>query len=411
MSYVIRRTNGETLSIVNDREVVANFSTKLIGRDTLSYGELINDNFVHLLENNANVRTQAPSTPILGQSWFQYNANRRGRLSVCMDEGASEFRTLQYINFISNANGGTQLVDRLTPGELYYDSDTGQLKVVLDSSTDNVIGPIVSSSVYKKIVKSTLTGIKTSEYIYSFDGFDIEGGAALSGTGYVVGDEVRYGNVHLRVTAVDVETGAIQSLELITTTGHESVNTSHGVLVDVVTTNTHIYPNTSENYKTAAVVKISSTNQGTSIREFSDVLDLKFNEIVEASATSGVYLVEMIILAKASGENFVLTEGIPTFVCKYTGTVNYTANSSTEGQSGEGLITNSNTFTRTEYEDGSNWEDYTFRVESSMFEDTTGAANQSASSIPVRVFGYKTEGGLTVEQQVEWQMVATITAC
>ena len=90
MSYVIRRTNGDTLSIVNDREVVANYSTKLIGRDTLSYGEILNNNFIHLLENNANVKTQAPNTPILGQSWFQYNANKRGRLSVCMDEEAQD---------------------------------------------------------------------------------------------------------------------------------------------------------------------------------------------------------------------------------------------------------------------------------------------------------------------------------
>lgn len=413
MSYVIRRTNGDTLSIVNDREVVANYSTKLIGRDTLSYGEILNNNFIHLLENNANVKTQAPNTPILGQSWFQYNANKRGRLSVCMDEEAQEFRTLQYINFISNANGGKQLVDRLTPGELFYDSDSGQLKVVLDSSTDNVIGPIVSSSVYKKIVKSTLTGIKTTEYTYSFDGFDTETVSGetvtLNGTDYVVGDLVRYGNIQMRVTAVD-GLGGITGLQLITTSGHESYNTTHGILIGVETQNHHEYPEV-ENVPAAAVVKISSTNSGTTIREFSDVLDLKFNEIVTPGMTSGVYYVEIIILAKASNEGFVLTEGIPTFVHKYTGTVNYTANSGPGGQSGEGLVTNPNTFTLTSIEDGSNWEDYTFRVESSMFEDTSGSANQSSSSIPVRVYGYMQENGAVVEQQIEWRMVATITAC
>lgn len=413
MSYVIRRTNGETLSIVNDREVVANYSTKLIGRDTLSYGEIINNNFIHLLENNANITSQKPSTPILGQSWFQYNASKRGRLSVCIDEDAKEFRALQYINYISNTNGGSQLIDRLSPGELYYDSDAGQLKVVLDSSSDNVIGPIVSSSVYKKLVKSTLTGVKTTDYTYTFEGFDevtVSGETTqLIGADYVVGDIVAYGNIQLEVTSVD-SLGGITGIQLLTTTGHESVNTTHGILRDITTQYSHAYPEES-GIAVAAVVKISSENTGTSIREFSDVLDLKFNEIVSSGVTSGVYYVEIVILAKASNASFVLTEGIPTYVCKYTGTVNYTANSSTGGQSGEGLITNPNTFTRTEIEDGSNWEDYTFRVESSMFEDTSGAGNHSASSIPIRVYGYMQENGAVVEQQIEWRMVATITAC
>lgn len=409
MSYVIRRTNGETLSIVNDREVVANYSTKLVGRDTLSYGEILNNNFIHLLENNANIKTQVPSTPILGQSWFQYNNNRRGRLSVCMDEEAQEFRTLQYINFISNANGGKQLIDRLTPGELYYDSDSGQLKVVLDSSTDNVIGPIVSSSVYKKIVKSTLTGIKTTEYTYSFDGFAtrvVEGETVtLNGVDYVAGDIVRYGNIQMEVLTVN-STGGILSLRLITTSGHESYNTQSGVLIDVVTENQH-----GSGRADAAVVKISSVNNGTTIREFSDVMDLKFNEIVPSGSTSGAYFVEIVILAKASNEGFVPTEGIPTFVCKYTGTVNYTANSGPSGQSGEGLITNPNTFMLTQIENGSSWENYTFKVESVMFEDSVDAGNYSTNVLPVRVYGYMKENGAVVEQQIEWRMVTTITAC
>lgn len=416
MSYVIRRTNGDTLSIVNDREVVANYSTKLIGRDTLSYGEILNNNFIHLLENNANIKTQAPSTPILGQSWFQYNNNKRGRLSVCMDEEAEEFRTLQYINYISNANGGNQLVDRLTPGELFYDADTGQLKVVLDSSRDNVIGPIVSSSVYKKVVKSTLTGIKTTEYTYSFDGFATDSSSGttvtLNGADYVVGDRVRYGNIEMRVSGVD-GLGGITTLQLITETGHESVNTQSGVLIDVETQNSHTHP-ARPGIADAAVVQISSTNTGTTIREFSDVLDLKFNEIVSTGVTSGAYFVEIVILAKASNANFVPSEGIPTFVCKYTGAVNYTANSSTQGESGEGRITNTNTFTRTSIEDGGNWEDYTFEVQSAMFEDPNSSsqqANQSATSIPVRVIGYMKQNGAVVEQQIEWRMVATITAC
>lgn len=411
MSYVIRRTNGDTLSIVNDREVVANYSTKLIGRDTLSYGEILNNNFVRLLENNANIKSQKPNSPILGQSWFQYNDSKRGRLSVCMDEEAGEFRTLQYINFVSNTNGGNQLIDRSTPGELFYDTDAGQLKIVLDAATDNVIGPIVSSSVYKKIVKSTLTGIKTSEYDYSFDGFDTEIGTGepLIGSDYRVDEVVRYGNVYFRVAQVD-GLGGITMLELLTTSGHESVNITHGVLIDVETHVSHKYPVT-EGYAAAGVVKISSTNTGTTIREYSDVLDLKFNEIVNADSTSGVYCIEIDILAKASNASFVPSLGIPTFVCKYTGTVNYTANSSAQGQSGDGLISNPVIFTRTEIEDGSGWEDYEFKVESSMFEDTEGSTEQSSNSIPIRVYGYMKEEGIPVEQQIEWRMVATITAC
>jgi len=68
MPYVVRKTNGRNLLTIIEGEVDTSTGLNLIGRSYAGYGELLADNFVHLLENFAN--DTPPPNPLEGQLWY-----------------------------------------------------------------------------------------------------------------------------------------------------------------------------------------------------------------------------------------------------------------------------------------------------------------------------------------------------
>ena len=73
MPYVIRKTNGTNLLIIDDGYVDTSTGLNLVGRGFSGYGEQIADNFIRLLENFAN--SAAPVNPLEGQLWFDTTDN------------------------------------------------------------------------------------------------------------------------------------------------------------------------------------------------------------------------------------------------------------------------------------------------------------------------------------------------
>jgi len=68
MAYVINKTDGTQLVVLQDAAVDSTTSLSFVGRNYVGYGEIQNENFLFLLENFAN--RSAPATPIVGQCWF-----------------------------------------------------------------------------------------------------------------------------------------------------------------------------------------------------------------------------------------------------------------------------------------------------------------------------------------------------
>ena len=69
MSYTVNKTNGDILVIVEDGTADLNStSLAIVGRNFAGYGELFNENFVHVLENFAH--TVPPRSPMIGQLWY-----------------------------------------------------------------------------------------------------------------------------------------------------------------------------------------------------------------------------------------------------------------------------------------------------------------------------------------------------
>ena len=73
MAYIINKTNGAQLVVLEDGTVNTSTSVGLVGRNYTGYGEIQNENFVGLLENFAN--NNPPPRPLEGQTWFNTSLN------------------------------------------------------------------------------------------------------------------------------------------------------------------------------------------------------------------------------------------------------------------------------------------------------------------------------------------------
>ena len=73
MAYTINLTNGTIFATIADGTINTSSSMTLIGKNYAGYGQFLDDNFVHLLENSSN--STAPSAPLTGQLWWNSTSN------------------------------------------------------------------------------------------------------------------------------------------------------------------------------------------------------------------------------------------------------------------------------------------------------------------------------------------------
>lgn len=114
MSYTIQKTDGQTLTQIVDGNIdQQSTDLTLIGKNASTYGVFINENFVRLLENFADV--SSPNNPILGQLWYD---SAQGRLKVY--DGAG-------FKVTSGTIVKSLVPDSLSEGDLWIDSSRRQL--------------------------------------------------------------------------------------------------------------------------------------------------------------------------------------------------------------------------------------------------------------------------------------------
>ena len=68
MAYTINLTDGTIFATVADGTINTTSSMILVGKNYAGYGEFLNENVIHLLENSSN--TTAPGAPLTGQLWW-----------------------------------------------------------------------------------------------------------------------------------------------------------------------------------------------------------------------------------------------------------------------------------------------------------------------------------------------------
>ncbi len=130
MAYIINKTNGSIVAIVNDASIDNTTDLTFIGKNYSGYGEVQNENFLKLLENFS--KSSPPTKPIEGQLWFDSVKNKLNSY-----DGA-KWKSLANIE-VTNTNPLN--TKNFSEGDLWYNTDTFQL-FSFNGNSFNLIGPL-----------------------------------------------------------------------------------------------------------------------------------------------------------------------------------------------------------------------------------------------------------------------------
>lgn len=117
MAYQVDKFNGTFLVSVADGTVDTTTDLRLLGKNYAGYGEVQNENFLHLLENFAN--TSAPPKAINGQVWFD-SAQKRLKF---YDYDNNKWRTA------TNIEIDTTAPVKMNTGDFWYDTTADQVYI------------------------------------------------------------------------------------------------------------------------------------------------------------------------------------------------------------------------------------------------------------------------------------------
>jgi len=115
MAYQVDKFNGTFLTSVEDGTIDTTTDIRFVGKNYAGYGEVQNENFLHILENFAN--TTAPPKVVTGQIWFD-SANNKLKFY-----DGTRFKTT------NGAEIGTTAPSGLGIGEFWWDTGSNQLYV------------------------------------------------------------------------------------------------------------------------------------------------------------------------------------------------------------------------------------------------------------------------------------------
>jgi hypothetical protein len=125
MAYTINLTDGNVFAVVADGTINTSSSMVLVGKNYAGYGEFLNENVIHLLENGAN--NTPPSAPLIGQLWF--------------DKAANVLKVYDGIfKRIGGATASNTAPSGPVVGDLWFDTTNEQLRVWSGTSWI-VVGP------------------------------------------------------------------------------------------------------------------------------------------------------------------------------------------------------------------------------------------------------------------------------
>jgi hypothetical protein len=165
MAYSINLSNGTTLIPGGLQPSTINTTASslvLVGQNYSGYGQFLNDNFIHLLENFAN--TSSPANPLRGQLWWDTQNN------ILKVYSGTSWKISTGATSLPFSSGGPTDLSTLG-GDLWFDTTNQQLKVYsgspgLGTAGWITVGPAASSSVGNTGAQPTsITDIATGNQV------------------------------------------------------------------------------------------------------------------------------------------------------------------------------------------------------------------------------------------------------
>jgi len=154
MAYNINLSKGDLLTVVEDGTAdISSASVALVGKNFPGYGEYINENFVHMVENFAG--TNAPANQLTGQLWYDTANNvlkvwdatawiSAGKGSMINDVVSA---TPHYLTFVNSSTGSPDLKVSANKGIVFVPSSGNFGLGVSIPASKFVVNTNVSTSV------------------------------------------------------------------------------------------------------------------------------------------------------------------------------------------------------------------------------------------------------------------------
>jgi hypothetical protein len=239
MAYTINLTDGTIFATIADGTINTSSSMILVGKNYAGYGEFLDENFIHLLENGADIASRAPGAPLVGQLFYNKTLNTmqvfKGGSAGWKNIGGA---TAQAVPGPTNN----------TTGDIWWDTTNQQLKVwngaswilvgpassagqgtsgaIVETVTDNVA---VDHVVIKLYVANTIVGIISKDATFTpqvaISGFaTISPGIQLSST---------VSNNLFRGTSTDSQSlGGVPSTSFLRSDENDTTSGTLGILND-----------------------------------------------------------------------------------------------------------------------------------------------------------------------------------
>ncbi len=171
MSYTIIKTDGTVLTTIADGTLnTTSTSVALPGRLYPGYGQVVDTNFVHIIENFADVAP--PENPLQGQLWFNTNDPLNPVLQICPADG--ETNALAWFTVVT-AGGSSDVYagNVVATGNV----DANNVNVTNTVTANLVDTDYLTVNIQANIANATVTGNITAA---NLTGNHFGNGAALS---------------------------------------------------------------------------------------------------------------------------------------------------------------------------------------------------------------------------------------
>ena len=162
MAYTIVKTDGTVLTTISDGTInTTSTSIGLPGRNYAGYGQTLDTNFVHQLENFAD--STPPANPLRGQLWFNINDST---MYICPTD--NESNASNWLALTSTAGGGTttfgnvNVTGNLTANNIAAINNSNANAITCSYLTVTASATVASANITTGSIGTTLTQLITT---------------------------------------------------------------------------------------------------------------------------------------------------------------------------------------------------------------------------------------------------------